>query len=109
MTIIPVARTGSARPRMNPEIRFGAELPVPAEQTLTPDRMNSATKQRLHAAADRAKHIYPGAVGELLNQELLSWMIFGHLLGSDLILRLADDILGAPEQIRELERRRIAG
>jgi len=37
---------------------------------------------------------YPGAVGELLSQELLSWMVFGHQLGSDLIMRVADDLLG---------------
>jgi hypothetical protein len=28
-----------------------------------------------------------------LSQELLSWMVFGHHLGSDLIMRVADDLL----------------
>jgi len=43
---------------------------------------------------------YPGAVGELLSQELLSWMVFGHQLGSDLIMRVADDLLGEePEAV----------
>jgi len=56
-------------------------------------RMNSDTKQWLFAAARRATQRYPGPVGELLSQELLSWMVFGHQLGSDLIMRLADDLL----------------
>jgi hypothetical protein len=56
-------------------------------------RMDSDTKQWLFAAAERAKLRYPGAIGELLSQELLSWMVFGHQLGSDLIMRVADDLL----------------
>lgn len=56
-------------------------------------RMDSQTKQWLLAAARRAEVRYPGAVGELLSQELLSWMVFGHQLGSDLIMRVADDLL----------------
>ena len=55
--------------------------------------MDTNTKERLCAAARRATQRYPGAVGELLSQELLSWMVFGHQLGSDLIMRLADDLL----------------
>lgn len=56
-------------------------------------RMDSETKEWLLAAARRAERRYPGAVGELLSQELLSWMVFGHQLGSDLIMRVADDLL----------------
>lgn len=56
-------------------------------------RMDPDTKQWLSAAARRATQCYPGAVGELLSQELLSWMVFGHQLGSDLIMRVADDLL----------------
>jgi hypothetical protein len=56
-------------------------------------RMDSETKQWLLAAARRATQRYPGAIGELLSQELLSWMVFGHQLGSDLIMRVADDLL----------------
>ncbi|MCW2716656.1 MAG: hypothetical protein JWR81_478 [Pseudonocardia sp.] len=56
-------------------------------------RMDSDTKQWLFAAAERAKLRHPGAIGELLSQELLSWMVFGHQLGSDLIMRVADDLL----------------
>ena len=56
-------------------------------------RLDSETKQWLFAASRRATQRYPGAVGELLSQELLSWMVFGHHLGSDLIMRVADDLL----------------
>lgn len=56
-------------------------------------RMDSETKEWLRAASRRATMRYPGAVGELLSQELLSWMVFGHQLGSDLIMRVADDLL----------------
>jgi hypothetical protein len=56
-------------------------------------RMDSDTKEWLFAAARRATQRYPGAVGELLSQELLSWMVFGHQLGSGLIMRVADDLL----------------
>jgi hypothetical protein len=57
-------------------------------------RMDADTKEWLFAAPRRATQRYPGAVGELLSQELLSWMVFGHQLGSDLIMRVADDLLG---------------
>ena len=56
--------------------------------------MDTDTKERLFAAARRATNRYPGAIGELLSQELLSWMVFGHQLGSDLIMRVVDDLLG---------------
>ena len=55
--------------------------------------MPSSTKDRLHEAARAATLRYPGAVGELLHQELLSWMVFGHQLGSGLIMRLAAELL----------------
>jgi hypothetical protein len=68
--------------------------------------MHSSTKDRLHEAARTARLRYPGAVGELLNQELLSWMVFGHQLGSDLIMRVAAELLtdgvntaGQPERV----------
>lgn len=57
-------------------------------------RMDSETKEWLLAAARQAERRYPGAIGELLSQELLSWMVFGHQLGSNLIMRVADDLLG---------------
>ena len=61
-----------------------------------PDLIDSPSKERMRIAADRAVQRYPGPVGELLRQELLSWMVFGHRLGSALILRVADDLLAPP-------------
>lgn len=62
-----------------------------------PDRMDTSTKERLRHAADRAGQRYPGPVGELLRQELLSWMVFGHLLGSALIMQVADELIRRPQ------------
>ena len=56
-------------------------------------RMDSPTKQFLLKAGQTARLRYPGAVGELLSQELFSWMVFGHQLGSDLIMRVANEVL----------------
>lgn len=56
------------------------------------ERMDTTTKQRLLDAAEVARRRYPGPVGELLSQELLSWMVFGHHIGSVLILRVADHL-----------------
>lgn len=55
--------------------------------------MDSDTKHRLLAAAELAQRHYPGAVGELLHQELLSWMVCGRHLGSTLIMRVAGQII----------------
>jgi hypothetical protein len=55
--------------------------------------MDSPTKQFLLRAGQTARLRYPGAVGELLSQELFSWLVFGHQLGSDLIMRVADEVL----------------
>jgi hypothetical protein len=55
--------------------------------------MDSLTKQLLLEAGQAAKVIHPGAVGELLSQELFSWMVFGHRLGSNLIMRVAAEVL----------------
>lgn len=55
--------------------------------------MDHDTKERLRRAAEAARRRHPGPVGELLHQELLSWMIFGRYLGSSLIIRVADDLL----------------
>lgn len=53
--------------------------------------MGPATKDRILRAADRAPSVYPGPVGELLRQELRSWLVFGRFLGSDLIVRAAGE------------------
>ena len=59
--------------------------------------MELPTKEVLLDAARRAQLLYPGPVGELLHQELVSWMQFGHLLGSALIVRIADELIHAPD------------
>lgn len=64
-----------------------------SDRTRPSHQMSVTTKERLRAAADRAKQRYPGPVGDLLHQELLSWMVFGRLLGSALIMRLTDELL----------------
>ncbi|NMO93055.1 hypothetical protein [Actinomycetospora sp. TBRC 11914] len=63
------------------------------DTTVVGSLMDSPTKAFLLGAARAAEARYPGAVGELLSQELLSWMVFGHLLGSDLIMRVAAEVL----------------
>lgn len=60
---------------------------------LSASRMDSTTRQVLLQAGRTARLRYPGAVGELLCQELFSWMAFGHQLGSDLIMRVATEVL----------------
>lgn len=59
--------------------------------------MAPSCKEELLDAAGRARRLYPGPVGELLHQELLSWLQFGHMLGSDLILRVAEELNTTPE------------
>jgi hypothetical protein len=64
-----------------------------ADEVVVGSWMDSPTKQLLLEAGQAAKVIHPGAVGELLSQELLSWMVFGHRLGSALIMRVAAEVL----------------
>lgn len=61
------------------------------------DLMDTATKTRLRIAAEQARRAYPGPIGDLLRQELLSWMVFGHRLGSVLIMRVADKLLATED------------
>lgn len=78
---------GPDRPTDEPPIGLRRQ-----ESAMTDERMDSTTKLRLRTAAAEARQRYPGPVGELISQELRSWMVFGHLLGSALILRVADDL-----------------
>lgn len=59
--------------------------------------MELPSKEVLLDAARRAQLLYPGPVGELLHQELVSWLQFGHLLGSSLIFRVADELIQTPD------------
>jgi hypothetical protein len=64
---------------------------------MTPVPMDHHEKMRLRAAAFRVTRLYPGPVGELLSRELLTWEEFGYRLGgSQLIMRLVDDVLKTP-------------
>ncbi len=58
--------------------------------------MELSAKEVLLLASRRAQLLYPGPVGELLHQELVSWLQFGHLLGSALIFRVAEELVQAP-------------
>ena len=64
-----------------------------ADEVVVGSWMDTPTKQLLLEAGQAAKVIHPGAVGEMLSQELFSWMVFGHRLGSDLIMRVAAEVL----------------
>jgi hypothetical protein len=55
------------------------------------------SRTRLRAAAFRARLVYPGPVGELITQELLSWDEFGHRLGGNrMIMTLVEHVLRTP-------------
>jgi hypothetical protein len=82
-------RAPAARSHHEDMIMHGDQQRGDAQRSL----MDSRTKERIHEAARMAKLRYPGAVGDLLSQDLLSWMVFGHQLGSDLIMRVAAEVL----------------
>jgi hypothetical protein len=55
------------------------------------------SRTRLRVAAFRASLVYPGPVGELIAQELLSWDEFGHRLGGNrMIMTLVEHVLWTP-------------
>jgi hypothetical protein len=59
--------------------------------------MDPRSRTWLRAAAFRARHVYPGPVGELIARELLSWDEFGHRLGSNqMIMKLVEHVLWTP-------------
>jgi hypothetical protein len=58
--------------------------------------MELPSRELLLDAARRARLLYPGPVGEMLHQELVSWLQFGHLLGSALIFKVADELIHTP-------------
>jgi hypothetical protein len=69
---------------------------VLAVPTTAPDRMDHHERMKVRAAAFRATRVYPGAVGEVLSKELLSWEEYGWRLGSfSLIRRLVDQVMKA--------------
>jgi len=57
------------------------------------DITDNALPVRTPTASAAALRLYPGAIGELLARELLSWGEFGHRLGShELVARLVDHL-----------------
>jgi hypothetical protein len=48
--------------------------------------VNADERRRLRFAATRAKLIYPGAIGELIARELISWEQFGYRIGGKQII-----------------------
>lgn len=59
--------------------------------------MDHHDKTRVRAAAFRVTRLFPGAVGEMLSRELLTWEEFGYRLGgSGLVFRVVDEVLKLP-------------
>jgi hypothetical protein len=66
-------------------------------RTGRPMTIDHGSRTRLRAAAFRASLVYPGPVGELIAQELLSWDEFGHRLGGTrMIMALVEHVLRTP-------------
>ena len=69
---------------------------VPAVPTAAAERMDHHVRMKLRAAAFRATRVYPGAVGEMLSRELLSFEEFGLRLSRDgLMMRVVEQIMNA--------------
>ncbi len=59
--------------------------------------MDHRSRTRLRAAVFRARHVYPGPVGEHIAHQLLSWDEFGHRLGGNqMIMTLVEHVLWTP-------------
>ena len=73
--------------------------PVPAAKGGAPtDYMDHHERLRMHAAAMRAKRVYPGPVGEVLSAELQWWAEIGwRLQRTSLVNRLVTHILTTPQ------------
>ena len=73
---------------------------LPAQPPITGDpsgRLPLHEASRLRAAAHHAKRSYPGAIGELLERELIAHAEFGYRFTADgLLTRLAAEVLRVP-------------
>lgn len=59
-----------------------------------PDKLEQHERMQLRTAATRAKHVFPGPVGELISRELLDWEQFGFRFGGAGMVRgLVDAVL----------------
>jgi hypothetical protein len=59
-----------------------ALAPINPAPSVKLESMNPADRQRFRNAAFRAIRVYPGPVGALISDELLSWTEFGYRFGS---------------------------
>jgi len=60
-------------------------------------RMGYNERAKLRGAANRARRLYPGPVGEILYRELVAWEEFGYRFGSSVVIaQLVEHIHRAP-------------
>lgn len=71
-------------------------LASPAEPVDAAERMDHHVRMKLRAAAFRATRVFPGAVGEMVSKELLSFEEFGLRLSRDgLVMRVVDQVMNS--------------
>lgn len=76
----------------------------------SPVPMTFPEKTNLRNAAHWAKQVYPGPVGDLISQELLSWEDLGYRFGGDSsVARLVDHVLKQPRPQAAGDQERAAG
>jgi len=69
--------------------------PPPVARNATADQDG---RMRLRRAAARARHVYPGPVGQLVSREISNWEEYGYRLGGrGLIGAIVDQVMEAPE------------
>lgn len=72
-----------------------AAPPIPAQ--VPPPMLTYDEASDVRAAAARAKHLYPGPVGEWLSNELRSWAAFGFRVdNTSMIARVTTQIMNLP-------------
>lgn len=63
------------------------------------EEIHAHDRSRLRAAAQHARRLYPGGLGELVHRELTAYADFGfRFVGDALIPRLATEILDTPSR-----------
>lgn len=85
--LAPPPRTGFT----TPEPQYTGDTPVTIAQKPIPSTFEA--RQRAHAAANRARQLYPGPVGDLLYRELQEWADTGWYLGNGLIYRVVEHLM----------------
>lgn len=86
------ALTGRPRPATPAQSAARDGAPMVKPPALAPHEQS-----RIRAAQFRAKRLYPGPVGELIDRELGAWADFGYKFDkSGMAARLVDHILKSP-------------